>query len=67
MNIFREIEELFFRFNQDVFITALKESAGVLVLFLKVHGVGNGEATHEIRDISFSIVLVNKKVEVVRH
>ena len=67
MDVFREVEELFFGFDEDVFVAALEESTRMLVLFLKVHGVGNHQAAHEIGNGGFGVVLVDKKVKVIGH
>ena len=67
MNIFGEVEELIFGFDKDVFVFPLKESTRMIMLFLEIHGVGDGEATHKVGNSSFGIVLVDKEVKVVGH
>ena len=67
MDVFREVEKLFFGFDKNIFIPALKESTRVLVLFLKIHGVSDHDTTHEIGDGGFSVVLIDEKVKMIGH
>ena len=39
MNVFGEIEELGFGFDQDSFVSALKEGANSVIFFVDIHRI----------------------------
>ena len=43
VDVFGEVEELLIVKNFDTFKSALEKSAGMMVLLLKIHSVGNGQ------------------------
>lgn len=70
VNVFGKLEQLFVRFDGDVFVFALKKGAGVVVLVVEVHGEGDAKAAHKSTDAVVGLGwlgLVKEKVKVVRH
>jgi len=41
MDVFGEIEKLFFCGDVDVFVFALEETAGIVVFVVEEHGIGD--------------------------
>lgn len=67
MNVLGEVKPLVFVFDENVFISALVDSTRVMVSVIVIHGVGNRESTHEIRNSKGAIFLAYHKVKVIGH
>jgi hypothetical protein len=67
VDIFGEVEPLILVFYQNVFVSALVDGARVMVPIVVLHGVGDGETTHEIGNDQIAIFLANHEVKMIGH
>ena len=70
MNVFGDVEKLFVGLYFNVFVSSLKEGAGVLVFVLKIHGVSDHYPSHEVRNAGLFgglRCLFKKKMKMVGH